>query len=72
EVEEDVTEVCLEEAAQLSLNLTGGVYVYQPPPEPPDFADEPESEPHAASSRDPVRSRTEQRAGRDTCTVAAS
>lgn len=29
EVEEAVTEVCLEEAAQLSLNLTGGVYVNQ-------------------------------------------
>ncbi|MEU6351200.1 phenylacetic acid degradation protein PaaN [Streptomyces sp. NPDC047072] len=29
EVEEAVQEVCLEEAAQLSLNLTGGVYVNQ-------------------------------------------
>ncbi|MEV0689240.1 phenylacetic acid degradation protein PaaN [Streptomyces sp. NPDC050388] len=29
EVEETVREVCLEEAAQLSLNLTGGVYVNQ-------------------------------------------
>ncbi|MDI9832313.1 MULTISPECIES: phenylacetic acid degradation protein PaaN [unclassified Streptomyces] len=29
EVEEAVREVCLEEAAQLSLNLTGGVYVNQ-------------------------------------------
>ncbi|GAP47884.1 phenylacetic acid degradation protein PaaN [Streptomyces azureus] len=29
EVERDVREVCLEEAAQLSLNLTGGVYVNQ-------------------------------------------
>ncbi|MFE1248996.1 phenylacetic acid degradation protein PaaN [Streptomyces sp. NPDC058766] len=29
EVEQDVQEVCLEEAAQLSLNLTGGVYVNQ-------------------------------------------
>jgi phenylacetic acid degradation protein paaN len=29
EVEQDVREVCLEEAAQLSLNLTGGVYVNQ-------------------------------------------
>jgi phenylacetic acid degradation protein paaN len=29
EVERDVEEVCLEEAAQLSLNLTGGVYVNQ-------------------------------------------
>ncbi|MFD4257235.1 phenylacetic acid degradation protein PaaN [Streptomyces sp. NPDC058534] len=29
EVEEAVTEVCLDEAAQLSLNLTGGVYVNQ-------------------------------------------
>ncbi|GGZ12397.1 phenylacetic acid degradation protein PaaN [Streptomyces poonensis] len=28
-VEQDVQEVCLEEAAQLSLNLTGGVYVNQ-------------------------------------------
>ncbi len=28
-VEQDVEEVCLEEAAQLSLNLTGGVYVNQ-------------------------------------------
>ncbi|MFC5953913.1 phenylacetic acid degradation protein PaaN [Streptomyces pratens] len=29
EFEEEVREVCLEEAAQLSLNLTGGVYVNQ-------------------------------------------
>jgi phenylacetic acid degradation protein paaN len=29
EVERDVQEACLEEAAQLSLNLTGGVYVNQ-------------------------------------------
>ncbi|MCT9143819.1 phenylacetic acid degradation protein PaaN [Streptomyces violarus] len=29
EVEQDVREACLEEAAQLSLNLTGGVYVNQ-------------------------------------------
>ncbi|WP_333736864.1 phenylacetic acid degradation protein PaaN [Streptomyces sp. IBSBF 2806] len=29
EVEEAIQEVCLEEAAQLSLNLTGGVYVNQ-------------------------------------------
>ncbi|MER7477825.1 phenylacetic acid degradation protein PaaN [Streptomyces sp. NPDC126510] len=29
DVEQDVQEVCLEEAAQLSLNLTGGVYVNQ-------------------------------------------
>ncbi|MBR8642675.1 phenylacetic acid degradation protein PaaN [Streptomyces tuirus] len=29
EVEQDVQEACLEEAAQLSLNLTGGVYVNQ-------------------------------------------
>ncbi|MFJ6727672.1 phenylacetic acid degradation protein PaaN [Streptomyces sp. NPDC091281] len=29
EVEREVQEVCLEEAAQLSLNLTGGVYVNQ-------------------------------------------
>ncbi|GAA2278752.1 dehydrogenase [Streptomyces ruber] len=29
DVERDVEEVCLEEAAQLSLNLTGGVYVNQ-------------------------------------------
>ncbi|MFC9132258.1 phenylacetic acid degradation protein PaaN [Streptomyces sp. NPDC057099] len=29
EVERDVREACLEEAAQLSLNLTGGVYVNQ-------------------------------------------
>ncbi|MFI7499346.1 phenylacetic acid degradation protein PaaN [Streptomyces sp. NPDC049687] len=29
EVEREVEEVCLEEAAQLSLNLTGGVYVNQ-------------------------------------------
>ncbi|MFB7653776.1 MULTISPECIES: phenylacetic acid degradation protein PaaN [unclassified Streptomyces] len=29
EVEEAVTEACLDEAAQLSLNLTGGVYVNQ-------------------------------------------
>jgi hypothetical protein len=29
EVEQAVQEVCLEEAAQLSLNLVGGVYVNQ-------------------------------------------
>ncbi len=29
EVEREIEEVCLEEAAQLSLNLTGGVYVNQ-------------------------------------------
>src|SRR5690606_20347476 len=48
--------------------------VTAPASEPPDFGDEPESEPepHAVSSRAPVRSRTEQWAGRDKCTVAAS